>query len=385
MKAWSKLLQRKRKCVLTLVVAMITQAAATWCPQPAMAQSAECYTRPLGDSKVIASVPLPGFPEGIAVRGRRIYVAGPAVLDPSTAPPGPAKIWVYKRKSGHLVREIPILPDRNIPIAAAAAIAFDDMDRLYVVTLINAFGESGIVRIDTETGEQTVYAGPFTPFYFTSPLGIRGPAPNDLAFDKHGNLYVTDSFQAAIWKIPPGGGTPEVWFHSPTLDGQFGPNGIRIDKKSKHLYFSVSVDAHGLGHVYRLPLCDVPMESDLTVFHTYPPVPTPAGPLPQAPDGVAFGRSGNLYVAMAVTSQISVLNDKGQQTAVYSGPAQTQDPANPLPWANPANIAFCKKTRSLLVTNHAHLTGLPDPSPLFAVFDVFVDDKPGRLFYSSGD
>jgi hypothetical protein len=26
------------------------------------------------------------------------------------------------------------------------------------------------------------------------------------------------------------------------------------------------------------------------------------------------------------------------------------------------------------------LTGLPDPSPLFAVFSVFVDDKAGKLF-----
>jgi hypothetical protein len=55
----------------------------------------------------------------------------------------------------------------------------------------------------------------------------------------------------------------------------------------------------------------------------------------------------------------------------YSGPAQNPKyPGNdPLPWANPANIAFNNKTQSLLVTNHASLTGLRDPSPLFAVFD----------------
>jgi|GEM_PF-6900272 len=32
----------------------------------------------------------------------------------------------------------------------------------------------------------------------------------------------------------------------------------------------------------------------------------------------------------------------------------------------PANIAFNNKTKSLLVTNHASFTGLPDPSFLFA-------------------
>jgi hypothetical protein len=53
-----------------------------------------------------------------------------------------------------------------------------------------------------------------------------------------------------------------------------------------------------------------------------------------------------------------------------------------LPWANPANIAFNKRTKSLLVTNHASLTGLPDPSFLFA---VFVNDKAGKLFKSDDD
>jgi hypothetical protein len=55
------------------------------------------------------------------------------------------------------------------------------------------------------------------------------------------------------------------------------------------------------------------------------------------------------------------------------------------PRANPAHIAFNNKTKSLLVTNHASLTGLPDPSFLFAVFDVYVNDKAGKLFESDDD
>jgi hypothetical protein len=39
----------------------------------------------------------------------------------------------------------------------------------------------------------------------------------------------------------------------------------------------------------------------------------------------------------------------------------------------------------LLVTNHASLTGLPDPSFLFAIFDVFVNDKAGKLFKNDND
>jgi sugar lactone lactonase YvrE len=163
-----------------------------------------------------------------------------------------------------------------------------------------------------------------------------------------------------------------VWFQSPLIDGTFGPNGIRVNKKSDTIYFTKTFDATGSGVVYTLPIKDHPLPGDLQVFHTYT---GGAGP-----DGIAFGKSGNLYVALAGTSQISVLNPGGAEIARYSGPAQDlAHPGSSLPWANPANIAFDGKG-ALLVTNHASLTGLPDPSPLFAVFDVLVNDKAGKLF-----
>jgi DNA-binding beta-propeller fold protein YncE len=138
----------------------------------------------------------------------------------------------------------------------------------------------------------------------------------------------------------------------------------------------------GAGYVYTLPLINNPALSDLRLFHKYEGTDTGAGP-----DGIAFGKSGDLYVALAGTSKISVLRADGTEQTKYSGPAQ--NPANPgndpLPWANPANIAFNNKTQSLLVTNHTSLTGLPDPSALFAVFDVFVNDKAGKLFKNDDD
>ncbi len=97
-----------------------------------------------------------------------------------------------------------------------------------------------------------------------------------------------------------------------------------------------------------------------------------------ASDGIAFGKTGKLYVALAGTSQISVLRANGTEEARYSGPAA--NPAglpNPMPWANPANIAFDKKTGSILVTNHASLVPF-DPN-LFCVFRVYVNDKGSPL------
>jgi hypothetical protein len=88
------------------------------------------------------------------------------------------------------------------------------------------------------------------------------------------------------------------------------------------------------------------------------------------------------YAALCALLLGSVLGSNGAETARFSGPAKNPaHPANnPLPWTNPANIAFNNKAKTLLVTNHAGLTGLPDPSAFFAIFDVYVKDKAGKLF-----
>jgi sugar lactone lactonase YvrE len=92
------------------------------------------------------------------------------------------------------------------------------------------------------------------------------------------------------------------------------------------------------------------------------------------PDGIAFGKSGLLYVALAGTSQISVLRPDGSEEARYSGPAANPGGSpDPMPWANPANIAFDNHQRSLLVTNHASL--VPYDPRLFVIFNVFVNDQ----------
>src|SRR4029453_10731079 len=85
-----------------------------------------------------------------------------------------------------------------------------------------------------------------------------------------------------------------------------------------------------------------------------------------------------LLWALAGTSQISVLLPDGTEEARYSGPADNPGGSpDPMPWANPANIAFDDQNGALLVTNHASLGVSPHRSPSF---DFCVDDKggPGR-------
>ena len=313
--------------------------------------------RPLGDSKVWASVPLPGYPEGIAMKGNTVYVSGPAAFGIFTPP----VVWAYDRRDGTLKEQYPVtIGNPFVPFRALSCIAFGPDGKLYAIEPF-----VGVIRMDLNPGNsQQVYSA-------FPPPPPTGALPNDLVFDQSGNLYVTDSFQGLIYKIPAGGGPPQVWFQDARLLGNpalpFGANGIRIDKTNTNLYVAVTVRNDFSGAIYRLPLVAAPNTGDLQEFHVYPP--SAFGP--PAPDGIAFGKSGKLYVALAVSNQISVLRPDGIQEAVYSGAAQMT--GGTLPWANPANIAFHDQEGTILVTNHASL--VPYDPALFAVFDVFVDDK----------
>ncbi len=325
--------------------------------------------RPLGDSRVFAAVPaVPGFPEGVAIRGKRVYVTGPANFGIFT----PSVIWAYNRKNGALERTFPVtLQDPDPALMKALSPGnFGPDGRLYAAEPFM----SVVIAFDLDKDNtQSIYAGPFPS------SGPGSSLLNELVFDAAGNLYVTDSFQATIYRVPPGGGAPDVWFTDPRLAGDpqvpFGVNGIRIDKKAKKVYISVTAENGTLdGVIYRLPLVDHPTAADLHEVHRYSfPDPAP-GALP-GPDGIALSQSGRIYVALAGTSQISVLRPNGNEVVRFSGPAANPGGSpNPMPFANPANIAFDDKERRILVTNHASLVTPPDPS-LFAVLDIFVDEQ----------
>lgn len=111
-------------------------------------------------------------------------------------------------------------------------------------------------------------------------------------------------------------------------------------------------------------LVDSPAASDLQIFHQYNG---------EAPDGIAFGKSGNLYVALAApfNSGVSILAPGGGEVARLTNPV-----GSPIfPYDSPANIAFAKQG-SILLTNHAFATMIPSN---FTVLDVFVDDKESPL------
>ncbi|MGI9022879.1 MAG: SMP-30/gluconolactonase/LRE family protein [Acidimicrobiales bacterium] len=323
------------------------------------------HARQFGDARVLAQVPVPpGFPEGIAVVSNLVVVSGPAIFGTAGGPP--SQVLVYDRLTGKLLRTFPTQGENLAFEHANSSIALDRAGRVYVLNT-----QLGIYRV-TLNGRQTQYSTPFPdlPACFAVPPGTpcsptpfdAPPLPNDIAFDAAGNAYVTDSTQATIWKVPPGGGVPQIWFQDVRLASTFiGVNGIRLSPDRTKVYFTVTADLEGRAFVYTLPLVDNPSAADLRVFHEYTNG--------DAPDGIAFGQSGRLYVAIATpfASGVSILSPRGREVARL---ANTTNPI--FPYDSPANIAFDGRG-SILLTNHAVVTGVTNPEQ-FTILDVFVND-----------
>jgi len=91
-------------------------------------------------------------------------------------------------------------------------------------------GGGNVLKI-TPQGAVSVYA--------TGPRGARITCPNYPAFDRAGNLYLSDSgdwsetVNGHIYQIPPGGGEARRWFPEPVDT----PNAIALDADETHRYF----------------------------------------------------------------------------------------------------------------------------------------------------
>ena len=330
--------------------------------------NAAALGRPYGDAKVLATFPTPpGFPEGIAVKGNKVYVAGPARF--GTTGTGPSAVFAFDTVTGALVQSYPTLGENLLAEHADSCIAFDGQGRLYVLNT-----QLGMYRLDVETGQQSSYSAPFPdlhPCSITpapcSPTVSDAPAlPNDIAFDEAGNAYVTDSMQATIWRVAPGGGTPQIWYQDARFDSPYiGTNGIRLSPDRSKAFVSVTIDQTGQAYIYTVPLVTQPAPGAATEFKHFAPT--------DLPDGIAFGKSGNLYVANATpeNSGVIILGPDASEVGRLTNAA----PGDIEPYDSPANIAF-DGHGSILLTNHAFATEIPSH---FNVLDVYVGDKGSPL------
>jgi sugar lactone lactonase YvrE len=317
----------------------------------------------VGNTTVFATAPAPGHLFGIAVDKDRIYVstsAGDFFADPPNGGhlnSDGERVFAYD-EDGNLVNTTSIATGQNSNMGLFG-LALDGNHgtnhQLYVADM-----NGRILRLAVGQKNATAQLFSQPPPEFAG--GWMVTMWNDLVFDKAGNLYMTDD-KPRLWRVTPDG-QASVWFTDPRLTGFFefagGPLGGRIDPTGKYLYFSITISAEFPGEavVYRLPLIDHPAASDLQLVHRFPVV--PGQQLPQAA-GIAFAKSGNLYVGLIGTNEIAVLDPSGNEIRRISSPL----------FDSPWGLAFMGQ--SLLVTN-ADIQPVESPAR-WTVLKVFVGEE----------
>lgn len=137
---------------------------------------------------------------------------------------------------------------------------------------------AGDVLKITPGGEISVYA--------TAPDGGKFLCTNYPAFDRSGNMYLSDSgdwsdqINGHLYKIAPGGGVAQLWYPEPVDT----PNAIALDADERFLYF---VETFG-NSIARIAIND---DGSAGVFERVVHMPR------HIPDGIAFDETGRLWIA----------------------------------------------------------------------------------------
>jgi sugar lactone lactonase YvrE len=200
---------------------------------------------------------------------------------------------------------------RVIPVAPGNALLGDLFvagQGLYVADAGNFTGNGRLLKVDPRSGAVTVLATGFG-------------APNAIAQDHSGLLYVSDSFAGAIYTVDPATGEKTLWKADPLLLPHgfppFGANGVAFDRTESFLYVANTAD----DRILRIAVNKDGSAGAVTVFAdgaTINATTGTTGALDGA-DGIQFDVRGNLYVAANQVNEIHVLSPDGSLIARYAG------------------------------------------------------------------
>jgi hypothetical protein len=327
--------------ILTLLGVAVL-ALATWSPVSAAA-------RPVGNTRVFAAVPAPGYPAYVHVHTNGRVYAGSYEDTGSTAP---SKVFEWSA-AGKLLRSW-VVPGQVLSEDHGVQVANQTHDGKLVLLETST---ASVLTLDVRTGR------------FQRVVGFPdGTVPNYATWGPGGGLFVTDYGQGVIWKVPHGSRTPQRWFSSPALSSvEFGTTGIRYRPATHDLLISQQTSTDGAslptnGHLYRLPVATSGRPGTLQTLWTSRP-----GNLP---DGFGIARSGHVYVALAgLSNQLVELSASGQEIARFGQPL-TGDNGSAVPFDTPCSATFLG-TR-VLVANQSAVAG--DASHQ-AVLDVEVGEQ----------
>lgn len=230
-------------------------------------------------------------PEGItADDAGRIYVTTFDVTKAS----GPGQLFVFGPQ-GHLLRQVGVVDSSQLLLD----LAFHPTTG---ALLIIDFGNARVLTVDPKNGVSSIFAA--LPDLTPSDPSV-GPGPNVLTFDRHGNVYISDSFQGVIWRTGPHGGTPVAWFSSPLLTTSgvppFGANGLAFDKAGSSLFVANT----GNDRVLKIGVKANGEADAAAVF---------ANSINGA-DGLILDEDDNVWVAANQANEIVVLDPTGRTIA----------------------------------------------------------------------
>lgn len=140
----------------------------------------------------------------------------------------------------------------------------------------------------------------------TITFGSGARVPNAMTFDSHGNLYVSDSFQGAVFKITnPEGCAPSCSVQTLSHDSRlatagfppFGANGLAFNKDESALFIANTGD----DRVLRLDMATLEVSEFAESIN--------------GADGIAFDKEGLLWIAANQADEVVALNESGRIVA----------------------------------------------------------------------
>ena len=180
-----------------------------------------------------------------------------------------------------------------------------------------------VIRI-TPSGTESTYA--------TGPDGEEFLCTNYPAFDRLGNMYLSDSgdwshtVNGHIYKIAPGGGEAALWYPVPVDT----PNAIALDAEERYLYF---VETFG-SSIARIAIRE---DGSAGEFERVVHMPR------HIPDGIAFDEQGRLWIACHRPDAIYVFDLNSRKLDLFA-----KDWAGEM-LRGPTDVAFVGENREILL------------------------------------
>lgn len=229
------------------------------------------------------------------------------------------QIWCTELFAGAITRLDTPVPQRISVGTTANGMIEDAQGKFYVTD-----SAENIVRwVDAATAQ-------VKPLFDKTDEGETIHRPNDLCFDKRGNLLVTCHAEGRT--------TPDGYIVVQTLAGEvkkvstqkYFPNGIAFDESGTTLYFS---------ETYKHRVWKATWNADVCAIEHEAPWVEVGGPI--GPDGMCLDTEGNVYVTVFDQSKIEVMSPEGTIIETIR-----------LPYARPTSCAFDTSGRhGLLVTD----------------------------------